>query len=602
MLILKTSSPTGRAVALPALLLMAWTAQSTASAGEQRTDRQEKAMAARLEAEESLRVLTFGEPVERLRIAENACMRFTILDSLYDDAPGASQVVDQLVMYLRHEDDEWIAVRLLDSIDCYRPDVVRPLFLEALASSSPNFRWQAFRWLEREEEPEAVPGLQRAWSQETRPWARSDLIKALTRNRAADFIQDFLELAESDDPQLASPAIGALKANGDERAIGLLSQMAREARGWRQAEAAEALGAWPKSPEALASLLVASDSQDPKVRSCALFSLSRMEEPSAMLRVLSTAMTDAVEDVRKAGVAALNGSRWHEFVDRMLRGFPRLPDTDRSETEELLSTEIGRFPRWEADLPDPSDYERDRREREPKCVYSSRNDDDPDYPEAMRVSPSRDMTSARCYEQPGNVGYPGAHRRIPRGSALFVSDHFELGATSWVSAGGPEMPRCWLPMSQIVPASQEAPVKVEEGVLQWDFDMPVEELQDPAYLELSRAGMVKAFDEEQELVGVSLRFEMGHPGEELLLGQIGRYSQSSLAANIRMMLSDNTDRLCDSPILLALATNLVGRISSCLTSSEAKDEPVDETDPSEWSFDEYADELEPASEELPDKQ
>jgi len=597
MTILKLSSPTSTAAALAVLLITAWITQATVLAVEQRTERQERAMAARLEAEELLRVLTFGEPEERLRIAENACMEFRILDSLYNDAPGAAQVVDQLVMYLRHEDDEWIAVRLLDSIDCYRPDVVKPLFLEALASSSPNFRWQAFQWLARVEEPEAIPGLQHAWSQETRPWARSDLIKALTRNHAADFLQDFLELAESHDPQLASPAIGALKANGDERAVGLLSQMALQARGWRQAEAAEALGAWPSSAEALASLLVASDSEDPRVRSCALFSLSRMEEPSAMLRVLSTAMTDTAEDVRKAGVAALNGSRWQEFIDRMLRGLPRLPDTDRTETEELLSTEMGRFPRWEADLPDPSDYERDRRVREPKCLYSSQNHDDPDYPEAMRVSPLRDMTSVRCYGLPGNVGYPGAHRRIPRGSDLFVSDHFEVRATSWVSAGG----QCWLPVSQIVPAAQEAPVKVEEGVLEWDFDMPVEELQDPAYLELSRAGMVKSFDEEQELVGVSLRFEMGHPGEELLLGQIGRYSQSSLAANIRMMLLDNTERVCDSPNLLALATDMLGRISSCLTSSEAKDEPVDETEASlEGPFDEDADELEPASEELPE--
>jgi len=185
------------------------------------------------------------------------------------------------------------------------------------------------------------------------------------------------------------------------------------------------------------------------------------------------------------------------------------------------------------------------------------------------------MTSARCYELPGNVGYPGANRRIPRGRDLSVSDHFELGATSWVSAGG----QCWLPISQIVPASQEAPVKEEEGVLRWDFDMPVEELQDPAYLELSRAGMVKSFDQEQELVGVSLRFEMGHPGEELLLGQIGRYSQSSLAVDIRMMLLDSSDRLCDSPNLLAIATDLVGRIRFCSTSPEAEDEPVDETEP-----------------------
>jgi len=574
-MIRKLSSPSSTAVAFPILLLAAWTTQATVLAAEQRTERQEKAMAARLEAEELLRILTFGEPVERLRIAESSCMQFRILDSLYDDAPEASRVVDQLVKYLRREDDEWIAVRLLGSIGCYKPDVVRPLFLEALASSSPNLQWQAFRWLARVEEPEAVPGLQRAWTQETRPWARSDLIKALTRNHAADFIQDFLELAESADPQLASPAIGALKASGDERAIGLLSQMAREAKGWRQAEAAEALGAWPSSAEALASLMEASNSEDSRVRSCALLSLSRMEEPSAMLRVLSTAMTDTVEDVRKAGVEALNGSRWHEFVDRMLRGLPRLPDTNRSETEELLSTEIGRFPRWEADLPDPSDYERDRRERESKCLYSSTNHDDPDYPETMRVSPSRGMTSARCYELPGNVGYPGANRRIPRGRDLLVSDHFELGATSWVSAGG----QCWLPVSQIVPASQEAPVKEEEGVLRWDFDMPVEELRDPAYLELSRAGMVKSFDQGQELVGVSLRFEIGHPGEELLLGQIGRYSQSSLAVDIRMMLLDSSDRLCDSPSLLALATEMLGRIRFCSTSPEAEDEPVDETEP-----------------------
>ena len=531
-------------------------------------------MAARHEADESLRILTFGEPVERLRIAENACMRFKILDSLYDDAPGASQVVDQLTMYLGHEDDEWIAMRLLDSIDCYRPDVLRPLFLEALTSSSPNYRWQALRWLERVEEPEAIPGLHRAWAQETRPWARSDLIKALTWNHAADFVQDFLELAESDDPQLASPAIGALKANGDERSVGLLSQMAREAGGWRQAEAAEALEAWPKSPEALAALMEASDSENPKVRSCAMLSLSRMEEPTAMLRVLSIVMTDPVEDVRKAGVAALNGSRWQEFVDHMLRGLPQMPDTDRAEVEELLRAEIDRFPRL--DLTEPPDSERDRRERDPKCVYSDRNDDDPNFPRAMRASPSRGMTSARCYEYPRGIGDPGTHPRIPRGSVLTVYDHFELEEGSWVLARGPETQPCWLPVSQIVPAAQEAPVKVEEGVLEWDFDMPVEELQQPAFLELSQAGLVQSFDHEGELVGVSLRIQTGNPAMEWLYRLITQYSTSTPSVNVLWMIMQNSDRLCEFPSLLALTTEVGAPVNHCSTTDGMSDSPDDE--------------------------
>jgi hypothetical protein len=145
--------------------------------------------------------------------------------------------------------------------------------------------------------------------------------------------------------------------------------------------------------------------------------------------------------------------------------------------------------------------------------------------------------------------------------------------------------------------------------------MAVEEFESPAYLEMSRAGMVKSFDQEEELVGVSLRVEMGHPGEELLLAQIGRSLQereqellrvemsypdvemSSLVANIRMMFSYNTDRLCDSPDLLALATAMLGRTRSCLTSSETKDEAVDEI---EGSFDEDADEPEPSTEESSD--
>jgi hypothetical protein len=59
-----------------------------------------------------------------------------------------------------------------------------------------------------------------------------------------------------------------------------------------------------------------------------------------------------------------------------------------------------------------------------------------------------------------------------------------------------------------------------------------------------------------------------------------------------MMLSYNTDRLCDSPNLLALATDMLGRTRSCLTSSETKDEAVDKI---EGSFDEDADEPEPES-------
>jgi len=543
-------------------------------------NKEAKLREAREVSAESLQILVRGDAAARREVAEAACGRFSILDPLADEDPESLQVVEQLQRYLQRENDDWIAMRLLDNIDCHRQRLLRPLFLDALASASPNLRWRAFRWFTRVEEPEAVSLLEKMWSEETRIWARRDLIKALSRNHSSRFVEEFLDLSESEDPELTSAAIGALRSLGDERAIPQLARLARDSEDWRRMEAAEALGAWPQSSEALDSLLEASNAEETEVRACALRSLSRLEKPAGMLRVLATALSDPNDEVRRAGVESLNSSPWHEVVDHLLRDAPEQVSADRTELEDLfrgIMNSLSASEKEPATVAPTSGGD----DRESRCTYHRDVGLTPDNPASMRASPPSGRSSSRCFIYPGVTGDPAILWRVPRGSLLSVDDHFEGPERAWVRVDGSMTPNpCWLPASDVVPTPEEGPPKEEEGILRRDFDAPAAEEWNPLFVEMTQGGMVEIIEPGEEIIGVTVRLQMGNLKDETFLARAVRSSEGLLALNIFWMFEEAYTRVCDYPSMLSLAAELAFPVTHCSNSPATAEDPTPESDPS----------------------
>jgi hypothetical protein len=512
----------------------------------------------------SLKLLAGGDDAARLKIAEDACAAFAILESIPPQGPESGDLIQQLRSYLRDEPDDWVADRFLEQIGCHTPMRVMPLFLDSLAGASPNRRRRAYQWFSRVEEPGAVPLLEQAWTRESRPWAQLDLIKALSRNGSARFLREFMNLAESDDPRMASAAIGALKAIGDERVVPLLVRMTEDSEEWRRRESADALGAWPESQRALDALLMASGSEGPWVRRCAVQSLARMRDPSGMVRVLAIAMTDPEEAVRRAGVAALNDSGWKGLVDQLIQVSSQGPQESVVDVENYfrgIMTSLSIWGRRDSLTPDPGAGK--RRERDPGCLYLGRGGLDPSNPDSLRAAPPAGLGSARCFQRPEVPGDPGQLARVPRASLLFVEDHFESPRGAWSKVVGFATNPCWLPAGEVVPASELGNPAAKQDLFQREFDLPSSDLDDSLVREMIREGMIKVIEPGDDRAGVSLRVALSSPGEEDLLRRAASNPGTLLGRNILRMILDAGRQACDYPLLIDLARELGDALSYC---------------------------------------
>jgi HEAT repeat protein len=536
-------------------------------------EKAEKAQRDRIELEESLEILARGDAASRRKVAANACSSFEALDSVSYGEEELNRIVEALRRYLRHEEDDWIASRLIEEIGCQDFHVLRPLFLDALAGPSPNLRWRVFQHLRWVEEPEAVPLLEGAWPRENRPWARVDLIRALAWNHSTRFLEEFRSLAEGDDPELSSAAIGAIILLDDQESLPLLARLAREGTESQRREAADALSLMPESPVALAALLDATDDEDSKTRRCAVRSLGKRGDPVALARVLAVSFTDPDEDVRKAGLASLDGSSWQALFPEILKRVPDDPEAKRDVIEDRILRVVGHLPS-RASRPNVTWPRKPREDgREPWCTYQPPVWLVPENPRSMRASPPRGRASVRCFEFPAVSGDPQWFWRVRRGALVFVRDHFEGRDGSWVNVHGFEVSRfCWLPADQVVPASAENPPEEEEGILQREFDLPAEDLRDPYFIDLKQAKMVKVIESEDQIATVSLRIRLGVPEDEALVRRSLAFSGSLTSTNVLEAVTDAYDRLCGYPAMMAVSAELGQVIRSCPDASRDEGE------------------------------
>ncbi len=507
-------------------------AEESGEAGES-----ERVLRDRAGLEESLEILAGGDAAARRKVAEEACYRFEALESFPYDRDALDRIVEELRRLVRREKDGWISMRLVEEIGCHDPHLLMPLYLDALAGPFPNLRWRVYQHLRWVEEPEAVPLLEEAWPGEKRPWVRKDLIRALAWNGSSRYLEDFRSLAEGDDPDLSSAAIGALILLNDQGAIPLLVHLARDGFWWQRREAADALSLAPESPEALAALLDASGDEDPALRRCAVRSLARRGDPVAIARAVAMTLTDPDRDVRQAGLNTLDGSSWRSITDGILGTTPVDPGGDRDAAEEGILEIVGHLPE-RASRPNVTLPRRIRRDgREPQCVYWPVGGLDPDNPRSMRASPPAGERSLRCYQYPGVAGDPAVYRRLPRGALLFVEDYFEGWDGPWVRVHGFDTPvACWQPAARVVPADAVDPPEEEEGILQREFDVEL----------VRRAGL---------------------------------FQEGLTALNLLWMILDSSSRLCGCPSLPAIAASPGSPVRSCPDARAGDSDPGADSDP-----------------------
>mgnify|MGYP003576589043 CR=1 FL=1 len=548
-------------------------APAIAADDEEAREKVEEARRAHSELEESLAILARGDAASRREVAEDACYGFEALDSSPYREDELNLIVEALRRYLRLEEDEWIASRLIETIGCQDFRLLRAFFLDALASPFPSVRWRVFQHLRWVEEPEVVPLLEEAWPGEKRPWARVDLIRALAWNHSSRYLEEFRSLTEGDDPELSSAAIGAIILLDDQEALPLLARLAREGMESQRMEAADALSLMPESTVALEALLDATDDEDSRTRRCAVHSLAKRGEPAALARVLAVSFTDPDEEVRKSGLGSLEGSSWHDFIPEILRRTPDDPEADRDTVEERILRVVGDLPA-RASRPNVTLPRKPKEEgREPGCTYWPQGGLVPENPRSMRASPPSGKKSARCFQFPGVAGESGEFWRVARGTLLFVKDHFEGRDGSWLNVHGFNTPReCWLPAAQVVAASAEDPPEEEEGVLQREFVLPVEDLRDPYFIALRQAKMVKVIESEDQRVTISLRIRLGVPEDEDLVRRCLSFEGSLSSTNVFQVVIDAYTRLCGYPGMMAFAAEIGGLIPCPDASSSGEGE------------------------------
>src|SRR2546428_10668185 len=226
--------------------------------------------------EEALRTLGSDTPREKRDLVDE---HWDLLKPLFAPHPNhddrdVERVIDGLRTLIRTERDDWVVTRVLDDLTFRDGQFLQPLFVDALKSRSPNLRWWAIRWFSYGQREDALADLEYAWRHEDRPWVRVDLVGALAHQDAQDHLDEFIELVQGDDSDLAVAAI-------------------------------RALASWPNEPDALASVLRATQSDDTAIRNAATWRLASFRAPAARARLVDLALSGADLSIRASAVEAL---------------------------------------------------------------------------------------------------------------------------------------------------------------------------------------------------------------------------------------------------------------------------------------------------------
>src|SRR6266571_244923 len=495
--------------------------------------------------EEALRTLESGTPLEKRDLVDE---HDDLLGPLFKPHPDhddqdVETVIDRVRTLIRTEKDDWVTTRILDDLIFHDEKFLQPLFVDALKSLSPNLRWCAIRWFSYGEREDVLVDLEFAWRQEDRPWVRVDLIGALASQGAQQHLNEFMDLVRGDDVDLAVAAI-------------------------------DALASWPDDPDALASVLRASRSEDSAIRNAATRKLGFFATPAASARLIDVALAGADLSTRASAIEALRDVDPKVSVPTLVRvlhqpaieggaylqglAIQKLMDIDDPTTLDALSDLQAAGDGFPSD--DLSTLRaslgRDRASRGTTTIISSAcwmsgPVRDPRDPRMLAVNPPPGLQSIRCWQDPGVAGDPHDFPRLPAGFPIRIADHFEYDGESWIQIDGGSIGGCWVPLRFIEhPAGPPAGSDKEDDMLiRIELDIPADEAESDVAQGLMEAGLLEVIDPGDEVVGVAISLDPEDFDQVLLLARSCGLNETMLDAAIDEIVRKAAPLYPERPVL-----------------------------------------------------
>ncbi len=387
----------------------------------------------RLIMEGRLRTLWNGTPEQRIRAAEGASLMAALvrLEPPDPDLMTSETIVASLVRFVMLEPDDYVVSRTLNGLlrESVDESPLTPVFLQALQHHSPNVREKAvlfFRWAESEE---ARPLLEAAWRADRDRWFRSDLMSALVSRGSTRFLDDFVEIARSEDVETAVSAIQALGQDGSEKAVAVLAELAGSSSDLVAYDALWTLSPKNNSEEALSAILGLTRSESAALRTNAAMLLESFRQEDATLRLAEIARSNDDPEVRFAALCALDGRSHPAVVPALMTAAGRVSDAgpiSRAAATMLVARGIG------AARPETAN-----RQRELPCFLSRQW---PNHMHRFRAEPPPGGDVATCRSAPGNE----THIRVPADEEFYDLGRFERDGVVWLHMMANMQP-CWIP-------------------------------------------------------------------------------------------------------------------------------------------------------------
>src|SRR5258706_4565282 len=111
-------------------------------------------------------ILLNGTPEDRLQVADSLPRDLELDELPGASGPAADDVIDDLILVLRQEPDDWIARTLLNSIRWSRELELNRLRREALALPSVNLQAIAIDHYRYHEDAESIVPLESLWERD----------------------------------------------------------------------------------------------------------------------------------------------------------------------------------------------------------------------------------------------------------------------------------------------------------------------------------------------------------------------------------------------------------------------------------------------------
>jgi hypothetical protein len=451
--------------------------------------------------ESVLTTLWEGSREEKLTILIDEVYCFDILEDVSsDDESRSVEALESLTALLVAEKDEWVLDRLLvELVDADLEELI-PFFRTAIEHSSLNVRRRAMEFFSWNEDPVTVPLLEKLWRREMHAHVRPVLLEALNWNESVKYLDDYIELIESDDPVLAIEAISGVIEFRPRSAHDQLVECARDCMPVVRRQALATLSVWPSSESAAAAVIDAT--YEPQFRCSTLNWLRKFTVPAARDRLLEVAADTRLDaDRRRSAVDAL----WSIDTAYVFSVLDKILDEPEDESTQVLKAVAELLRNIKSGIP----FSFERIERVTTGAQNGCQEALAEVSEDTRyVAPAADMNTLRCWDGPRVAMNPEPPPRLVEGLQVEIDDVFLEGDDVWVQVTT-ESGECWLREADLQQEAESAGATLSKLDQQFssEFDLPVADLERPVMAGLLDAGFLRVIDPGEVWTGLAVQLD-----------------------------------------------------------------------------------------------